>query len=219
LVPIHADKASVENIVRRNEGEERVVHEIWSDMFSLPIPVLEKVIRPVLVYFVLLLAFRIFGRRQLAQLNPMDLTVLLMLSNTIQNAIIGEDNSLIGGVIGAVSLLSMNWVINEATFRYPRLVELIEGKPQTLIENGIMDKRTVNRAGISRQDIFEVLHREGLDRTDEVGTAYLESSGMITIVPRGDDRIDDINARLAAIEELLRRQLDRDHAPAQGPAQ
>lgn len=190
-------------------------HEIWSDMFSLPIPVLEKIIRPIVVYFVLLLAFRIFGRRQLAQLNPMDLTVLLMLSNTVQNAIIGEDNSLIGGVVGAGSLLAMNWMLNALSYRYPRLSELIEGTPQTLIENGVMDKRTVHRESISIQDVHEVLHREGVNRVDEVERAYLEPSGLITVVPKGDPRLNEINERLAAIEQLLRRQLPSEQAPAQ----
>jgi uncharacterized membrane protein YcaP (DUF421 family) len=186
-------------------------------MFSLPIPVLEKLIRPILVYFVLLLAFRIFGRRQLAQLNPMDLTVLLMLSNTVQNAVIGEDNSLIGGVIGAASLMTMNWAINVAAFHYPKLVELIEGKPQQLIEDGVMDKHTVHRESISRQDIEEVLHREGLDSVEGVRSAYLESSGMISIIPKGDDRLNEVNERLAAIEQLLRRQLLQNDTPAQEP--
>lgn len=192
-----------------------MLHEIWSDMFSLPIPVLEKIIRPILVYFVLLLAFRIFGRRQLAQLNPMDLTVLLMLSNTVQNAVIGEDNSLIGGVIGAAALMTVNWLLNNLTYRYPRLSEAIEGAPQTLIDDGIMDKHTVHRENISVQDFHEVLHKEGINRVDQVEKAYLEPSGLITVVPKDDARIDEINQRLAVIEQLLRRQYSSEQAPAQ----
>jgi uncharacterized membrane protein YcaP (DUF421 family) len=188
-------------------------------MFSLPVPLLEKIIRPILIYFVLLLAFRIFGRRQLSQLNPMDLTVLLMLSNTVQNAIIGEDNSLIGGVVGAAALLATNWVMNVAGFRYPRLTRLVEGSPQTLIENGVLDKHAAHRESLSREDIAEVLHREGLERVDDVRAAYLESSGMISIIPKGDERLQEVNQRLAAIEQLLRRQLAQGDAPAQGPAQ
>jgi uncharacterized membrane protein YcaP (DUF421 family) len=181
-------------------------HAMWSDMFSLPIPVLEKIIRPILIYFILLFAFRLFGRRQLAQLNPMDLTVLLMLSNTVQNAVIGEDNSLIGGVIGATALLATNWLLNLLTYHYPRVETLIEGEPQVLIENGRMDKKTLHRQNISVQDFHEILHRDGLNRADRVDMAYLESSGLITVVPKNDDRIDEINQRLAAIEQLLRRQ-------------
>jgi uncharacterized membrane protein YcaP (DUF421 family) len=184
-------------------------------MFSLPIPALEKIIRPILVYFALLIAFRVFGRRQLAQLNPMDLTVLLMLSNTVQNSIIGDDNSLIGGIIGAAALLSTNWLVNLMTYRYPRLRELIEGSSQKLVEGGVMDKHTVHRENISAEDFHEVLHREGLDRVEEVGTAYLEPSGLITVIPKGDPRLDEVSERLATIEGLLRRQLRSEQAAAQ----
>lgn len=175
-------------------------------MFSLPLPVLEKIVRPIIVYFALLIAFRIFGRRQLAQLNPMDLTVLLMLSNTIQNAIIGEDNSLIGGLIGAGALLATNWVLNWVTYRYPRVTKTIEGAPQVLIEDGVMDKKTIHNENISIQDFHEVLHRDGLDQVERVRMAYLEPSGLITVIPKDDRRIDEINERLIAIEHLLRRQ-------------
>ena len=190
-------------------------HEIWSDMFSLPIPALEKIIRPILVYFVLLIAFRIFGRRQLAQLNPMDLTVLLMLSNTVQNSIIGDDNSLIGGVIGATSLLTTNWILNYLSYKYTRLAEMIEGTPRVLIEDGVMDKKTVHRENISAQDFHEVLHREGLDQVQRVRLAYLEPSGLITVIPKDDDRIDEINRRLANIERLLHGEAERKQVPAQ----
>jgi uncharacterized membrane protein YcaP (DUF421 family) len=175
-------------------------------MFSLPIPVLEKILRPIVVYFALIIAFRLFGRRQLAQLNPMDLTVLLMLSNTIQNAIIGEDNSLVGGLIGAGALLTTNWALNWVTYRYPRVADKIEGSPQVLIEDGVMDKKTVHRENISIQDFHEVLHRDGLDQVQRVRMAYLEPSGLITVIPKDDSRIDEINERLATIEQLLRRQ-------------
>jgi len=184
-------------------------------MFSLPIPALEKIIRPILVYFVLLIAFRIFGRRQLAQLNPMDLTVLLMLSNTVQNSIIGDDNSLIGGVIGATSLLTTNWILNYLSYKYTRLAEMIEGTPRVLIEDGVMDKKTVHRENISAQDFHEVLHREGLDQVQRVRLAYLEPSGLITVIPKDDDRIDEINRRLANIERLLHGEAERKQVPAQ----
>ncbi len=181
-----------------------MLHQIASDMFSLPLPVLEKIIRPIIVYAILLLAFRLFGRRELAQLNPMDFTVLLMLSNTVQNAIIGEDNSVTGGIIGAAALLSINWVLNWLTYRYPRLEALTEGKPLTLIEDGVMDKKTIHDQQISVQDFHEVLHRQGIDDVRHIRRAVLEASGTITVIPRDDERIDEINARLASIEQLLR---------------
>ena len=86
-------------------------------MFHLPLPLVEKILRPVVVYLALVLLLRVFGKRELAQLNPFDLVVLLSLSNTVQNAIIGEDNSVTGGIIGAVSLLTINWMVVRILFR------------------------------------------------------------------------------------------------------
>ena len=92
---------------------------IFDHMFQLPLPILEKLLRPVIVYLVLVLLLRLFGKRELAQLNPFDLVVLLSLSNTVQNAIIGDDNSVTGGVIGAFSLLAINWLVVRVLFRSP----------------------------------------------------------------------------------------------------
>ena len=90
---------------------------LFQNMFALPIPLAEKLLRPVIVYLVLVVLLRIFGKRELAQLNPFDLVVLLSLSNTVQNAIIGNDNSVSGGVIGAFSLLAVNWIVVRVLFR------------------------------------------------------------------------------------------------------
>src|SRR6266487_1157253 len=115
--------------------------EIWNsealrNMFWLDLPVLEKILRPIAVYLFLVLMLRIFGKRELAQLNPFDLVVLLSLSNTVQNAIIGDDNSLLGGVIGASSLLVTNYLVVRFLFRHRRLDQIIEGSPTKLIEKG-----------------------------------------------------------------------------------
>src|ERR1700733_9178512 len=106
---------------------------VFNDMFQLPLPILEKLLRPVIVYLALVVLLRIFGKRELAQLNPFDLVVLLSLSNTVQNAIIGDDNSVSGGIIGAVALLAVNWLVVRFLFKHRRLDQLVEGKPTTLI--------------------------------------------------------------------------------------
>src|SRR3989449_4413069 len=95
----------------------------------------EKMLRPMIVYAFLVIVLRIFGKRELAQLNPFDLVVLLSLSNTVQNAIIGNDNSLSGGLLGALSLLSVNYLVVRFLFRHRRLDQLCEGKPTLLVEN------------------------------------------------------------------------------------
>src|ERR1700682_751919 len=110
--------------------------KMWSDTFVVGAPLAEKILRPVLVYIFLVAVLRVFGKRELAQLNPFDLVVLLSLSNTVQNAIIGNDNSLTGGLIGAFSLLAMNYLVVRFLFRHRRLDQVFEGKPTTLIENG-----------------------------------------------------------------------------------
>src|SRR6187399_2538852 len=109
---------------------------MWHDLFVVELPIAEKIIRPILVYFFLIIGLRMAGKRELAQLNPFDLVVLLTLSNTVQNAIIGNDNSLLGGVIGATTLLAINYLVVRFLFRHQRIDEAIEGHALTLIENG-----------------------------------------------------------------------------------
>src|ERR1700690_157941 len=110
--------------------------KLWTDMFVLALPVAEKILRPIVVYVFLVLGLRLAGKRELAQLNPFDLVVLLTLSNTVQNAIIGEDNSVTGGIIGAATLLLLNYLVVRFLFRHEKLDELIEGEASVLIEHG-----------------------------------------------------------------------------------
>src|SRR5213080_3563069 len=106
------------------------------DMLNIPIPLIEKILRPIVVYLALVVLLRIFGKRELAQLNPFDLVVLLSLSNTVQNAIIGNDNSVSGGLVGAVTLLATNYLVVRFLFKHRRLDQLVEGEPTQLIEKG-----------------------------------------------------------------------------------
>ena len=108
-------------------------HLLYDHMFQLPLPILEKLLRPVIVYLVLVLLLRLFGKRELAQLNPFDLVVLLSLSNTVQNAIIGDDNSVSGGVIGAFGLLAINWLVVRVLFRSQKLTRALEGRSTVLV--------------------------------------------------------------------------------------
>src|SRR5262247_313557 len=110
--------------------------KLWGDMFHLGLPLLEKVMRPVFVYAFLVVGLRLAGKRELAQLNPFDLIVLLTLSNTVQNAIIGDDNSVTGGLIGAATLLALNYLVIRFLYGHERLERIIEGDLDVLIENG-----------------------------------------------------------------------------------
>src|SRR5438046_6393109 len=101
--------------------------KIMHDMFFLGLPVAEKVLRPVLVYLFLIVGLRLAGKREMAQLNPFDLVVLLTLSNTVQNAIIGEDNSVTGGVLGAATLLAVNYLVVRFLYNHENVERLIDG--------------------------------------------------------------------------------------------
>jgi uncharacterized membrane protein YcaP (DUF421 family) len=158
-----------------------VSNTMWHDTFALGAPVVEKTLRPVAVYFFLVIALRVFGKRELAQLNPFDLVVLLSLSNTVQNAIIGNDNSLTGGLIGALTLLAMNYVVIRFLFRHRRLDQLFEGKPTVLVEDGKVLKHALAKELLTRADLITVLHRQGFDSLAEVHRCVLEPGGTFYI--------------------------------------
>src|SRR6266403_2972033 len=110
--------------------------KVWTDMFVLALPVAEKILRPMAIYFFLVIGLRLAGKRELAQLNPFDLVVLLTLSNTVQNAIIGDDNSVTGGIIGATTLLTLNYAVVRFLSEHENLDRLVEGDATVLIESG-----------------------------------------------------------------------------------
>src|ERR687888_766881 len=109
---------------------------LFRDMFYVTIPIAEKMLRPIIVYVFLIVGLRLAGKRELAQLNPFDLVVLLTISNTVQNAIIGDDNSVTGGLIGAATLLVVNYIVVRFLFKHEKLERLVEGDSDVLIENG-----------------------------------------------------------------------------------
>src|SRR5499427_2385803 len=136
---------------------------IWQHIFDMGAPLSEKIVRPMIVYAFLVLLLRVFGKRELAQLNPFDLVVLLSLSNTVQNAIIGNDNSLTGGLIGALALMAMNYLVVRFLFRHRRLDQIFEGKPTTLVEHGKILKGALAKELLTRAELMTVLHRQGFD--------------------------------------------------------
>lgn len=156
-------------------------HGMWNSTFIMGAPLVEKVLRPIIVYIFLVFVLRVFGKRELAQLNPFDLVVLLSLSNTVQNAIIGNDNSLTGGLVGAFALLAMNYLVVRFLFRHRRLDQILEGKPTTLIENGKILKSALARELLTRSELMTVLHRQGFDSLAEVERCVLEPGGTFYI--------------------------------------
>jgi len=179
----------------------------FSDMFLLPVPVLEKIIRPLIVYAFLLATFRFLGKRLLAQLNPFDLVVLLILSNTVQNAIIGNDNSVTGGVIGALTLLLFNNLVVHKLNKHHRLERLVEGEADALIENGKIVTQTLERDGVSKYELAVAAHKQGFDTLNDVERAVLAPGGALFFfrhTPTTDEsRQKELLARLDRIEKRL----------------
>jgi uncharacterized membrane protein YcaP (DUF421 family) len=174
-------------------------------MFHLHLPLLEKILRPVIVYLFLVVFLRLFGKRELAQLNPFDLVVLLSLSNTVQNAMIGDDNSVSGGVIGALSLLTINWVLTRMLFRSPKLSMVLEGTATVLIRHGVVDWEATKKEALTELELLSVLHKQGFDSFEEVEKCVLEPNGnfyMEGIKAMSDDA--QRAAVLRAVEALAR---------------
>jgi uncharacterized membrane protein YcaP (DUF421 family) len=193
---------------------------LWSDsavreMFGLGVPVLEKMLRPVIVYLFLVVGLRLAGKRELAQLNPFDLVVLLSLSNTVQNAIIGDDNSITGGIVGATTLLAVNYFVVRFVFKHRRLDQIIEGTPTVLIENGRLLKDALAKELLTETEVQTVAHRQGFAGLDEVESCTLEPGGTFYMKGKTPDkealrhqhliqRMDDLSRQLAELQRQLR---------------
>jgi uncharacterized membrane protein YcaP (DUF421 family) len=180
------------------------------NMFHLGLPVAEKVLRPVLVYLFLIVGLRLAGKRELAQLNPFDLVVLLTLSNTVQNAIIGEDNSVTGGIIGATTLLLVNYVVVRFMSRHEKVERFIAGESDVLIADGEVQSACLQKEAISMGELEAAAHKQGFATLNEIDRAVLEPSGSIAFfskTPTPDTsrheeimkRLDQLAAQVAAL--------------------
>ncbi len=176
-------------------------------MFHMPLPILEKLARPMIVYLVLVILLRVFGKRELAQLNPFDLVVLLSLSNTVQNAMIGDDNSVSGGVIGAFGLLAINWLVARVLFRSARMTRLLEGRPSVLIKDGRILEKELERESLTREELLSVVHKQGFEDVHKVRTCHLEPNGTF-YVEGFDPSVDEKrHGELMAKIDALAREL------------
>jgi len=185
--------------------ESKMLHS----MFFLGLPVAEKVLRPIIVYVFLIAGLRLAGKRELAQLNPFDLVVLLTLSNTVQNAIIGEDNSVTGGLIGAFTLLLLNHGVVRYLYSHERVDRLVEGDSDVLIENGIIKPDRLKEELITMVELQSAAHKAGFGSLDEVDRAILDPGGSICFSgkkpPPDKARHDELLARLDRISAQLAR--------------
>lgn len=155
-----------------------------SDLFALGIPIGEKLVRTIAVYIFLLVGLRLAGKRELGQLNPFDLVVLLLLSNTLQNAIIGNDNSLLGGIIGATALLGINWLVVRYLYAHRGAARLLEGDADVLIDDGKLQHARLSRELITQDELESAARRQGIEGLHQVQTCRLEIGGALTFVPK-----------------------------------
>jgi uncharacterized membrane protein YcaP (DUF421 family) len=183
------------------------MHSIWQDMFVVGLPILEKIIRPILVYFFLVVVLRLSGKRELVQLNPFDLVVLLTLSNTVQNAIIGEDNSVTGGIIGATSLLVTNYLVVRFLYSHKNLDQFIEGKADVLIENGKLHEDNLKRELITMAQLEAAARKQGFDDLEDVNKCILEPGGTLTFIARKPDTDSTRHQELLSAMEKLREEV------------
>src|SRR5437762_7132558 len=166
------------------------MHDIWKDMFVLGVPLLEKILRPIVVYAFLVISLRLSGKRELVQLNPFDLVVLLTLSNTVQNAIIGDDNSVTGGIIGATSLLVINYLVVRFLYKHRALDQFIEGRGDVLMEDGKIKTAHLKKELITVAQLEAAARKQGFDSLSEVQQCVLEAGGTISFVGKKPDAED-----------------------------
>lgn len=195
------------------------MHPIWTDILTPGVPLIDKALRTIAVYIFLLVGLRLAGKRELGQLNPFDLVVLLVLSNTVQNAIIGNDNSLLGGLFGATLLLVLNYAVVRFLFLHPRLDRLAEGREVILIKDGKLVERRMRRELITRSELASAARKQGIDDLATVDCARLEVGGTLTFVtkhPSSEEgwrelvtqRMDRLEGKVERVLEELRAHRD-----------
>ena len=178
------------------------------DLFHVSIPIAEKILRPVVVYAFLVVCLRVFVKREMVQLNPFDFVVLLSLSNAVQNAIIGEDNSLLGGLIGALSLLLVNWLVIRFLFRHRRLDQILAGQPAVLVEKGRLKESALAKELMTHSELLTMAHRQGFKSLKEIQTCVLEPGGTIFMERKEPPPEDRRQAELLARIDHLSVQID-----------
>lgn len=180
--------------------------EWYAPFVTMDVGLIEKIARTIAVYLVIAILLRVAGRRLLAQMNSLDLVVVLLLSNVVQNAIIGPDNSVLGAVIGAVVLIGFDLLMDLLTQRSRGLRHLLEGRPVRLIEDGSVDRTALARVGIRDRELALALSRQGVEKVAQVRAASLESAGDLLVELQPGERPasrDDLAAAVAELKALI----------------
>jgi len=183
------------------------MHDLWTNMFALGVPIAEKILRPIIVYIFLIVGLRLSGKRELAQLNPFDLIVLLTLSNTVQNAIIGNDNSVTGGIIGAASLLAINYLVVRFLYDHRKIDQLVEGRADVLVEDGKIHEQKLKRELITKEELAAAARKQGFDTLSDVRQCILEPGGTLTFIAKKPDTEDMRHQELLKKFDALTQEL------------
>lgn len=193
---------------------------MWHDMFVAGVPLLERVLRSIIVYVFAIIALRLAGKRELGQYSTLDLVVLLFFSNILQNSVIGNDNSVTGGVVGAATFLGINWLVVKAIYRYDRVKTIVEGSETYLMRDGVIDEKALRREGVDEEDLLEAAHKQGILNLADVHNVILEPDGSLTIIgksPSGEEEFQqDLLRRIDALQESLRQVSLRVGVPEPG---
>ncbi len=182
---------------------------MWHDMLTIQIPVVEKLIRTILVYALIVVIFRLVGKRDLAGMTTFDFVVIFLLSNVVQNAVIGSDNSLLGGVVGAVALVGTNELLNHLAVRYERVSRILHGTSTVVIRDGRPMTENLRRLGIHPQQLEHAIRMQNGDDMAEIAIGELAETGQLVLTLKPEEQSADkddiaaLNRRLDAIDALL----------------
>ena len=185
----------------------------FHDMFHLALPVAEKILRPIFVYVFLIVGLRLAGKRELAQLNAFDLVVLLTLSNTVQNAIIGDDNTVVGGMIGAASLLILNYLVVRFVRSNRRLQRLLGGRGEVLVKDGKIQQAHIDREMISKAELIAAAHKQGINSLHDVEYCVLEPTGTLSFTQKRPTPETARHEELVALLQRMSAELAALRAP------
>src|SRR5450432_2293355 len=153
-------------------------------MWIMSLPWWEFILRGMIIYFFLIILLRLTGKRQIGQMAPFDLVLLLVLSNAVQNAMNGGDNSVIGGIISAITLVGMNWMVGYLTYKNKSIEALVEGRPEVLIHNGKLFTEALSREKLTHHEMMTALREAGCSCVEDVHAAILENDGAISVIPK-----------------------------------
>jgi uncharacterized membrane protein YcaP (DUF421 family) len=143
---------------------------------------LDIIIRSVAVYFFMVVALRFFGKKELSQLNTADVILILLISNSVQNAMVGNNTSLYGGLAAATVLFTINFALKKLMFRFPKFSGFMQEKPEVLIHNGNLDFKALSKLNISSDELKEAMREHGVEYFKDVKLAMLEIDGNISII-------------------------------------